>query len=149
MSDYIESNKKPIASYLVGPEPWEPNCGCPNPEPESIDTECPLYKTWEDLYNRWDNMTFEEKYALFMPYTFFYDPSDSRRLTKLVIDINDTIVNRSISTGRLVSKVLYQLNRNDIPMYTIIYDPIKISMITHKGLRDKMTSFAVHHKLFQ
>lgn len=142
MSDYIENKKVPIATYGVTTSTsngcaddceCDGDCGCNTSSSSNL-------SWYDDLYAAWNKMSDDEKASLFYEMIHFIDPRDIEK-KKLDPEINKDIVSFGMSHWRSIQEIKFQLDRNNIPMYTIIYSPINIDKLYGTALYTEMKLF--------
>lgn len=145
MADYIENKKTPVNTD----EPlW--NCTicppCINQDQSSSGSGC-LSTTpanWLALWEAWKNMSDDERNMLFYPLFHFVNMEDIHRkdfdkyLTKDVYEFG-------WKHCRSIMKIDYELSRQAIPMYAIIYAPIDPSKCIIQAFREELERWRIYH----
>lgn len=141
MADYIE---KECSCEGI----WDINKGdytsgtCTIPDTPSLDNS----SRWAWLLDKWKCMSDTEKIKLFMPIVHIIRLDNIERENEDEY-VADEIAKFTEKSCRLVNKIKYQLNRNDIPIYTVIYDPINIDIIPDDIIKSELRSFGLRFGL--
>lgn len=147
MANYIEGNKTPINGtvpmYETTACPCVPNCG--NGQSNNGGIACPSYPAnWLALWEKWKTMTDEEKNMLFYPLFHFVNMEDIYRkdfdkyLTKDVYEFG-------WNNCRSIMKIDYELSRQAIPMYAIIYNPINPNDCVIAAFKSELEKWKIYH----
>ena len=144
MADYIEKECSCTGIPIWDTEDGNYTNGSCSINPPSTDTS----DRWVWLIDKWRCMNGYEKTKLFMPIIHIIRLDNISRENEDEY-VADQIAEFAYNNCRLVNKILYQLNRNDIPVYTVIFDPIDIEMVPDEAIKAEIKSFGLRLGLIE
>ena len=133
--NYIEKEKdgeyrNPV-SCTVEVNPDNKNCNC------TSDDQTENSERWKWLTDNWENMTFKERMALFIPYLHYVNPRNNYKIEFDEV-FNKEMLEMSYKLCRNFREIKFDPDHQGIPNIVMIFDPIN-----YKQIPDTATKISV------